>query len=405
MPIYRVDDAQVRNAVTGELDTGLVGQQVQIVVRDTTTAYPIQDAAGDPIPSSLVTVTPVFTTPRFYIDVDDPTDLYLDWYDVGGGARGPVNFEAVLRQLASGSVKSVNGEPPDEDGDVTVNASGVDDAGLAGLVETPTSATALALTSLYGPGVLFLDLDDPVPPGTPDGTLIYRTAGGGTPPPVPVVYATDDFERIVAAGSLGTPSGGGTYNIGIASDWSVGDGAGRWIAPAAGARDGFVQLASYSQANVEMVGAVSQQTGAVGNRYFTLSPRWVTGQAGQYGANIVLRGPTATRPLQVDFGLQKGTSNGDLQAIVAGVLTTGALGDVVRFRVRVTQVDASTTRVQARIWLDGGAEPTTWTMDATDATETALQGAGSLQISVRQNTPETIGSEARIHEYTVQSVV
>lgn len=404
MAIYRVDDAQVRDAVTGELNTGLVGQQIQIVVRDTTTAYPIQDAAADPIPSSLLTVTPVFTTPRFWVDTTTPADLYLDWYHASSGVRGPVNFDAALRELARGSVKSVNGVTPDADGAVEVT-SGVDDAGLAELVETPTSATALALSGLYGPGALFLDLDDPIPPGTPDGTIIYRTAGGGTPPPVPVVYMTDDFERTVAAGSVGTPSGGGSYSaIDIASDWSVSSGAGRWIAPAAGARSGYLRSSHYSQSDVDIIGMISQQTGTAGNRTFAIGPRRVSTATGQYLANIVLRGATATRPLQVDLGLQRAGTEGDLQALTPGVLTTGALGDLVRFRVRITQVDAATTRVQARVWLDGTTEPTTWQRDATDTT-VDLQAPGTLHIGVRQNSGETSGSEARIHEFTVQSVV
>jgi hypothetical protein len=95
---------------------------------------------------------------------------------------------------------------------------------------------------------------------------------------------------------------------------------------------------------------------------------------------------------------------GDLQAAVAGVVTTGALGALVRFRVRVTQQDPATTRVQARVWLDGTEEPTVWHRDATDATA-AMQGPGSLAMSVAQSSSETIGSEARIHEYTVQSVI
>lgn len=104
MALYRVDDAQVRDAVTGELNTALVGQQVQIVVRDTTTPFPIEDSAGDPITDSLLTVTPVFTTPRFWIDTTTPADLYLDWYHASSGARGPVSFDAVLRDAAATAV-------------------------------------------------------------------------------------------------------------------------------------------------------------------------------------------------------------------------------------------------------------------------------------------------------------
>lgn len=98
--LYLVYDAWVRDAVTKEMVTSLAGQQVQIVYRDTTTPAVIVDAAGDPIPDSLLTVTALITTPRFWIDTTSPADLYLDWYDAGSGARGPVDFDAVLRDAA-----------------------------------------------------------------------------------------------------------------------------------------------------------------------------------------------------------------------------------------------------------------------------------------------------------------
>lgn len=405
MAIYRIDSAPVRDAVTGEFNADLVGQQVQIVTRDTTTPYPIQDAATDPIPGSLLTVQSSFCVPRFYIDTATPTTVYLDWYDAGSGARGPVNFEEALRQLSSGSVKVINGATPDEDGVIVLDLGGVDDAGMAELVAEPTSATALALAALYTPGIYALDLLEPRPPGIPEGALIVRSAGGGGGPVAPVVYASDDFERTVAAGSLGTPSGGGSYGaLSITTDWSVAGGAAIWKAPAAGTRSGFFNLGDYSQSNVEIVGSVSQQSGGAGNRFWSIQPRRIAASGVQYAANIVLRGSTASRPLQVDLGLQKGASEGDMQALLAGVATTGAFGQRVQFRMRVIQVDAATTRVQARVWLEGNPEPTTWQRDATDTT-VALQAPGSLSIAVRQNSSETIGSETRMHDYTVQSIV
>lgn len=411
--LYRVDGAQVRDAITGELNRDLVGQPIRIVVRDTTTPFPIQDNAGDPIPDSDLIVMATFEIPWFWIDAVTPADLYLDWLHVASGARGPVNFEAVLREMAraaqaagDAAVKTVNGAAPDADGNVVVEAGGgVDDTGMAELIDTPASATALALSGLYGPQNVFLDTLDPLPPGTPEGALIFRNAGGGGGPVVPVVYLTDNFERTVAAGSIGAPSGGGTYSaLDIPTDWSVAGGAGVWKAPAAGARGGFFRSADYSQANVEIVGSISQASGNVGNRTFGIAPRRIAAAGTNYTANIVLRGPAASRPFQVDLGLQKGVTEGDLLSLSPGVVTTGAFGQRVEFRVRITQVDPATTRVQARVWLEGTDEPATWQRDATDTTA-AMQGPGSLAILVRQNTPETIGSEARIHEYTVRSIV
>src|SRR5690606_23559099 len=108
MVMVRIDDAQVRDAVTGELIQGLVGQQVKIVTRDTTTPFPIYDAIGDPIPGSVVTVTPVFTVPRIWVDVTTPADVYLDWYDEASGVRGPVDFDRALRDSAAAAAASAS---------------------------------------------------------------------------------------------------------------------------------------------------------------------------------------------------------------------------------------------------------------------------------------------------------
>ena len=136
--MYPIYPAPVRDAVTGELNPALVGEQVQVVTRGTTTPYPIYDAAEDAIPSSLVTVSTAFTTPTFYIDTETPADVYLDWYHAGSGAQGSVEFEAVLRAIAAeaqGAVQSVNGVGPDEDGNVNVSGGGgvTDHGALSGL--------------------------------------------------------------------------------------------------------------------------------------------------------------------------------------------------------------------------------------------------------------------------------
>lgn len=100
MTLYRVEDAQVRDVASGRLLTELVGQQVQIVTRDTTSPVVILDETESPITDSMLTVSPVYTVPRFWIDIEDPSDLYLDWLDLVTGTHGYVEFEAVLRDAA-----------------------------------------------------------------------------------------------------------------------------------------------------------------------------------------------------------------------------------------------------------------------------------------------------------------
>jgi hypothetical protein len=99
--MYPIYPAWVLDATTLEPNTALKGQQVQVVTRNTTTPYPIFDAAGDPIPSSLVTVTQAATTPTVYIDTENPETVLVDWYDAGSGLRGPIWFEEASRQSAA----------------------------------------------------------------------------------------------------------------------------------------------------------------------------------------------------------------------------------------------------------------------------------------------------------------
>jgi hypothetical protein len=137
MAWYRVDAAQVRDVTTGELRAELAGQQVTIVTRDTDTPFPIYNSIRDRIPNSRLTVSALFTIPSIHINVDAPADLYLDWLD-SSGARGPVEFEAVLRDaalsaaasaaesgaaaekarsFAAAGIRTIGGERPDPNGD------------------------------------------------------------------------------------------------------------------------------------------------------------------------------------------------------------------------------------------------------------------------------------------------
>lgn len=104
--MYPIYSAWVLDATTLLPNAALKGQQVQVVTRNTTTPYPIFNAASDPIASSLVTVTESASTPTVYIDTDTPETVYLDWYDAGTGQRGPIWFEEVSRQSAMASAAS-----------------------------------------------------------------------------------------------------------------------------------------------------------------------------------------------------------------------------------------------------------------------------------------------------------
>lgn len=98
MPTYRVYGAPVRNQVTGEVDPALVGKLITIVTRGTTTPFPIQDGAADPIPDSALTVQSAHVLPAFDFVSASPAAVYLDWYYAETGDRGEILFEEVARQ-------------------------------------------------------------------------------------------------------------------------------------------------------------------------------------------------------------------------------------------------------------------------------------------------------------------
>ena len=92
MALVRYDLSPVRDRYTGETRTELVGQQVLVVLRDTTTPAQIfEDAAGHvPIQNSRRTVLSTFAIPTIY---HDPTHGLIDWLDEASGARGPITSE------------------------------------------------------------------------------------------------------------------------------------------------------------------------------------------------------------------------------------------------------------------------------------------------------------------------
>lgn len=103
MAIVMVPNAPVRDAVTGQFHTALVGEEIQIIdgLISTPTAAPIQDGASDPIPDSTLTVQEPGVLPTYWIDTENPADLYMDWYHAGSGARGRVDFDKALRDFTA----------------------------------------------------------------------------------------------------------------------------------------------------------------------------------------------------------------------------------------------------------------------------------------------------------------
>lgn len=147
--MYPIYSAWVLDATTLLPNAALKGQQVQVVTRNTTTPYPIFNAAGDPIASSLVTVTEAASTPTVYIDTESPETVYLDWYDAGTGQRGPIWFEEVSRESAMASAASSDASAASSAASAaSAAATATDVAALRGWVEKGVTTRNVVLDPL-----------------------------------------------------------------------------------------------------------------------------------------------------------------------------------------------------------------------------------------------------------------
>ncbi|ACZ29553.1 hypothetical protein Xcel_0514 [Xylanimonas cellulosilytica DSM 15894] len=142
MTQWTINTAIVLNQTSGQVALDLAGQTVQVVVRGTTTPYPIIETGSlDPIPSSLLTVSPIGTLPPFIIDTDTPEDLYLDWRDSGSGAQGGIGFEEVMRTIAV--------QARDAAADAIVQAEAAQEAAVVAQTAAAGAVTA-ATTAIAG---------------------------------------------------------------------------------------------------------------------------------------------------------------------------------------------------------------------------------------------------------------
>lgn len=192
------------------------------------------------------------------------------------------------------------------------------------------------------------------------------TVSAAAPPPPATHLAADSFGRSVTGG-LGSATTGGAWSVsGGAANFSVASGAGVLSTGKATTLSGTLSSVSSSSSDVTATVAVpalpvggSLYAGLVGRRIGT----------DDYNARVVVAAD-GTAVVQVLHG---GT------ALKSAAFSGGtiAAGTVIHVRMRTT--GTGTTTLQARAWLDGTTEPTTWQATATDTTA-ALQAAGSVGI-------------------------
>ena len=198
----------------------------------------VYDAQGNPAPGAVGNVyalsdatysTPLATTdlyglpttvtansrgklPTFRVDHAQPVVMFKS----GEFVEPLISIEGLLARFAEIEALVESG----------AGGGGVDDGGIGALIANPASATAAALSALYGPGFIRLGIDDDVPDGTPAGTVIIRTGAGNGGDPEPTVFVRDLFERTEAAG-WGTADVGGPWSVSSTVKSSVSGGAAR----------------------------------------------------------------------------------------------------------------------------------------------------------------------------------
>ncbi|GAB2849821.1 PKD domain-containing protein [Microbacterium insulae] len=226
-------------------------------------------------------------------------------------------------------------------------------------------------------------------PDAPEGTVLdwYATVDDGTSvtrgptwtttvqPPAATPLIADSFARSVTAG-WGTADAGGAWVVNSTSKLSATGGVGR-ISSNAGSTL-TATLPAVDSTAVDARATLSFDRIPNRSLTFTTAARQVGSNA--YAARTVVNanGTFTVHAMRDGTALAGGTVPG-------ATLTPGA-----KLRLRVQVEGTSPTTIRARAWLDGAAEPTSWTATATDSTA-ALQQPGGLRFTSYLSSSATNG--------------
>jgi hypothetical protein len=208
--------------------------------------------------------------------------------------------------------------------------------------------------------------------------LIEVTSGGGGGGGTSV--ASDTFTRTLT-GAWGTADIGGAWSVlaGSASNFAVNGSKGTIVTPTKSVQQ-LAHLGSTSVRDVDCRVEISLPASIN-----------VKGSKGLFGS-LVLRHQASGADYRVGLFL-----SGTGKAFIRGQTSTGTnvfadadtgLTFAARdtFVLRVQAQGASPTTIRAKVWKAGAAEPSAWTVTATDTTA-ALQTAGTLGIRTLNSAP------------------
>ena len=190
----------------------------------------------------------------------------------------------------------------------------------------------------------------------------------GTPPPGPI--AADNFERTVSGG-WGSATTGGAYTLeGLASNFSVGGGAGSVVLPGPGYNRAAV-LGATSARDVDIRFRVRADKVPAGDSLYAYAIVRRSGTSAYQPKLIIAAGGT----MRVHCGV---VINGVESSIAPSVTLSGPAYVANSWMwVRAQVTGAGPTTICVKAWLDGTAEPSGWAFTATDSSA-AVQGAGEV---------------------------
>lgn len=184
-------------------------------------------------------------------------------------------------------------------------------------------------------------------------------------------HILDTFERTVSNG-WGAADVGGPYSHGTGTSMmSVHDGRAH-IVFSGGAGSTFGRLTSQVLNDIEMYVEWSSDTIPVGSN---IRPRFVTRYISGVGDYHVRA--SITPGAAADFRWYRDNTAG-LGSTVT-LPRTYIPGDILKVRLQTFPDGAGVTRLRARMWYGDESEPTTWTIDITDATP-AYQASGIVSL-------------------------